>query len=189
MKKAILIALSVLAANTAAVAHAGERSLTVVFAGGGSADTIAIAVSPDGRSYVIDSATPLEVGGTVCTHPAENPDQLVCEAAPIAGFEVNAGSGDDVVSLGREVPIPATLRGGPGNDKLLGGAAADKLLGGSGDDTLVGRAGDDWLYGGTGDDRLVGGSGNDLLRGGSGQNTMIGGSGQNDIAARVFARR
>lgn len=187
MKKAILIALTVLAANTAAVAHAGERSLTVVFAGGGEADTIAIAVSTDGRSYVIESAAPLEVGGSVCSHPAENPDQLICEAAPIAGFEVNAGPGDDSVSLSHDVPVPATLRGGPGNDKLVGGAVADKLIGGSGDDTLIGRAGNDWLYGGSGDDRLVGGSGNDLLRGGSGQNTMLGGSGQNDISARAFA--
>jgi Ca2+-binding RTX toxin-like protein len=188
MKKAILIALTVLAANTAAVAHAGERSLTVVFAGGSEADTIAITVSSDGRSYVIDSATPLEVGGSVCSHSTGNTNELVCEAAPIAGFEVNTGPGDDTVSLSREVPIPATLRGGAGNDKLVGGAVADKLIGGSGDDTLIGRAGDDWLYGGSGDDKLVGGSGNDLLRGGSGQNTMLGGSGQNVISARAFVR-
>jgi Ca2+-binding RTX toxin-like protein len=186
MKKAILIALTVLAANTAAVAHAGERSLTVVFAGGGEADTIAIAVSSDGRSYVIDSAAPLEVAGTVCSHPSENPDELVCEAAAIAGFEVNAGPGDDTVSLSHDVPIPATLRGGPGSDRLIGGAVADKLIGGSGDDTLIGRAGDDWLYGGSGNDRLYGGSGNDLLRGGSGQDTVLGGSGRNQISARIF---
>lgn len=188
MKKAILIALTLLAANAAAVAHAGERSLTVVFAGGSEADTIAITVSSDGRSYVIDSATPLEVGGSVCAHPVGRPNELICEAAPIAGFEVNSGSGDDIVSLSRDVPVPATLRGGGGNDKLVGGAVADKLIGGAGDDTLVGRAGDDWLYGGPGADGLVGGSGNDLLRGGSGQNTMRGGSGQNDVSARAFIR-
>jgi len=188
MKKAILIALTVLAANTAAVAHAGERSLTVVFAGGGESDTIAITVSSDGRSYAIDSAAPLEVGGNICSHPAEDPNRLVCEAAPIAGFEVNAGPGDDTVSLSHEVPVPATLRGGSGNDKLIGGAVADKLIGGPGDDRLVGRAGDDWLYGGPGDDRLYGGSGNDLLRGGTGQNAIFGGSGQNAISARALIR-
>ena len=157
MKKAILIALTMLAANSAAVAHAGERSLTVVFAGGGEADSIAITVSPDGRSYVISSAAPLEVGGNVCVHPEGNPNELLCEAAPIAGFEVNAGPGDDSVPLSREVPVPATLRGGGGDDKLIGGAGADKLIGGSGNDLLVGRAGDDWLYGGPGNDKLVGG--------------------------------
>jgi Ca2+-binding RTX toxin-like protein len=167
MKKAILIALTLLAANTAAVAHAGERSLTVVLAGGSEADAIAVTVSADGRSYLIDSITPLEVGGNVCTHSEGNPDELICEAAPIAGFEVNAGPGDDTVRLSRDVPVPATLRGGSGDDKLLGGAVADKLIGGPGDDTLVGRAGDDWLYGGSGDDRLLGGAGNDLLRGGT----------------------
>jgi Ca2+-binding RTX toxin-like protein len=186
MKKALLIALTMLAANTAAVAHAGERSLTVVFAGGAENDTIAISISADGRSYVIDSAAPLEVGGSVCVHPAGNPAELICEAAPIAGFEVNSGAGDDTVSLSHDVPIPATLRGGAGNDKLVGGAVADKLIGGTGDDTLIGRAGDDWLYGGPGDDKLLGGSGNDLLRGGSGLNTMLGGPGQNDVSARVF---
>lgn len=188
MKKALLIALTVLAANTAAVAHAGERSLTVVFAGGGEADTIAIGVSMDGRGYVIDSGAPLEVGGSVCSHSSGNPNQLVCEAAPIAGFEVNAGGGDDTVTLSHEVPVPATIRGGAGNDRLVGGALADKLIGGNGDDTLIGRAGDDWLYGGAGDDHLVGGAGNDLLRGGSGQNTMLGGPGQNVVSARTFVR-
>ncbi len=185
MKKAILIALTMLAVNTASVAHAGERSLTLFFAGGSEDDTVSIAVSPDGRSYVIDSATPLEVGGTVCAHPTGNPNELVCEAAPIAGFEVNAGAGDDTVTLSRDVPVPATLRGGAGNDRLVGGAAADKLIGGSGNDTLIGRAGDDWLYGGAGNDRLVGGPGNDLLRGGPGRDRILGGPGQNVASPRA----
>ena len=188
MKKAILITLTLLAANTAAVAHAGERSLTVVLAGGTEADTIAIGVSADGRDYVIDSMTPLEVGGDICAHPEGNPNELLCDAAPIAGFEVNAGAGDDVVRLSRDVPVAATLRGGSGNDRLVGGAAADKLLGGAGDDILVGRAGDDWLYGGAGDDKLIGGGGDDLIRGGGGHDETFGGSGKNDIAAQNSVR-
>jgi Ca2+-binding RTX toxin-like protein len=182
MKRAILIAITVLAASTAAVAHAGERSLTVVLAGGAETDSIAITLSPDGRSYVIDSIAALEVGGNVCSHPEGNPDELLCESTPIAGFEVNTGAGNDAVIVGREVPAPVTLRGGPGDDKLIGGAGADKLIGGTGSDILVGRAGADWLYGGSGDDKLVGGSGDDLLRGGPGQNTMLGGSGVNDVS-------
>jgi hypothetical protein len=188
MKRAILIAITVLAASTAAVAHAEERSLTVVLAGAAESDSIAIELSPDGRSYAIDSIAPLEVGGSVCSHPEGNPDALLCEAASIAGFEVNAGPGNDSVILARDVPVPVTLRGGAGDDKLTGGAGADKLIGGPGNDVLVGRAGDDWLYGGPGDDRLVGGSGDDLLRGGSGLNTMLGGPGNNEISARAFVR-
>jgi hypothetical protein len=182
MKRAILIAITVLAASFAAVADAGERSLTVVLAGGAEAASIAISLSPDGRNYAIDSSAVLEVGGSVCSHPEGNSFELLCEAAPIAGFEVNAGPRNDSVVLSPEVAIPVTLRGGAGDDRLVGGAGNDKLIGGAGNDVLVGRAGNDWLYGGPGDDRLAGGSGDDVLHGGSGQNVMLGGSGNNAIS-------
>jgi hypothetical protein len=181
MKRAILIVTMVLAAQAATPARASGPTLTVLLAGGAEANAISIALSADGRSYVIESVVPLDVGGDVCWHPAGQPNELVCEAAPIAGFEVNAGAGDDSVAVAYNVPIPVTLRGGPGQDRLLGGAEADRLVGGSGDDTLVGRAGADSLFGGSGDDRLVGGSGNDLLRGGGGTDTLLGGSGRNEL--------
>jgi Ca2+-binding RTX toxin-like protein len=181
MKRAILTAMTVLVAWAAATAHAAEPSLTVLLAGGSEASTIAVTLSPDGRSYVIDSVVPLEVGGSVCWHPEAQANELVCEAAAIAGFEVNAGAGDDTVTVAREVPIPVTLRGGPGRDRLVGGSAADKLVGGTGDDVLIGRAGADSLFGGPGNDRLIGGGGNDLLRGGSGEDALLGGSGSNDL--------
>ena len=181
MKRAILIAMTVLAAQAAAVAHANEPSLTVLLAGGAEESAIDIALSPDGRSYVIDSLAPLEVGGEVCAHPEANENQLVCTAATIGGFEVNAGAGDDAVTVAATVAIPVTLRGGPGQDRLVGGAGADKLVGGSGDDVLIGRAGADSLWGGSGNDRLIGGSGNDLLHGNSGADTLVGGSGRNEL--------
>jgi Ca2+-binding RTX toxin-like protein len=181
MKRAIPILITILVAYGAAVAHAGERSLTVLLAGGSEANSIHIGLSLDGRSYVIDSGAPLEVGGSVCAHPEANPNELLCEATAIAGFEVNVGGGDDTVIVGHEVSAPVTLRGGPGDDKLIGGIGNDKLIGGSGADLLGGRAGDDWLFGGADDDRLYGGSGNDLLRGGSGVNLLVGGSGTNDV--------
>ena len=183
MKRAILTAMTVLVAWAAGTAHAAEPRLTVLLAGGAEANTISIALSPDGRTYVIDSVVPLEVGGSVCWHPEAQPNELVCEAASIGGFEVNAGAGDDSVTVAREVPIPVTLRGGPGQDRLVGGAGGDKLVGGSGDDVLIGRAGADSLFGGSGDDRLVGGSGNDLLRGDGGEDTLLGGSGQNVLVS------
>jgi Ca2+-binding RTX toxin-like protein len=181
MKRMILIATVVLAAQAAMVARAAEPPLTVLLAGGSEANTIEISLSPDGRSYLIDSVVQLEVGGNVCWHPDGQENQLVCEATSIGGFEVNAGGGDDSVTVAREVPIPVTLRGGPGQDKLVGGAGADKLVGGPGNDVLVGRDGADSLFGGPGDDRLVGCKGNDLLRGGSGEDTLLGGSGQNEL--------
>lgn len=181
MKRAILILTTLLVAAAATVAHAGERSLTLLLTGGNEANFVHIGLSLDGRQYTIESDAPLEVGGTVCTHPDSSPSVLLCDAAAIAGFEVNANGGDDTVIVDREVGAPVTFRGGPGNDKLIGGGGADKLIGGVGDDVLVGRAGDDLLYGGAGDDRLVGGSGNDVLRGGEGINVLLGGSGINDV--------
>jgi Ca2+-binding RTX toxin-like protein len=181
MKRAILIAISVLAAQAVAIAHAAAPSLTVVLAGGSGPSTIAIELSEDGRSYVIDSAVPLEVGGDVCANPAGNSNELICVAAPIGGFEVNSGAGEDDVTVSREVAIPVTLRGGPGDDRLTGGAGADKLVGGPGDDNLVGRAGGDSLFGGPGDDALMGGPGDDMVRGGPGEDDSEGGSGHNEL--------
>jgi Ca2+-binding RTX toxin-like protein len=180
-----LAAVSASAASpTARIAPASvpaEHSVNLVLAGSPGDDRITIELSADGRSYEIESATPLEVGGTVCTHPEKRPEALLCEASPIAGFEINTGAGDDTVTLGRTVPVPATIRGGEGNDVLTGGAGADKLIGGPGDDELIGRGGDDLLVGGPGNDTLLGGPGDDILRGGPGANIEVGGPGKNTI--------
>lgn len=186
MKKGILIslaaALAALAiAMPAASATPTAKTYTVLLAGGEEANAIHIWLAPDGRSYVIDSVVPLDVGGEVCAHPEGMPNELVCNAPEIAGFEVNAGGGDDQVWVARNITVPVTLRGGPGNDSLLGGAGSDKLLGGPGDDRLIGARGDDLIYGGEGDDTLVGGPGNDLLRGGPGTDNLGGGTGDNDV--------
>jgi RTX calcium-binding nonapeptide repeat (4 copies) len=165
MKRAILILLTMLAAQAATVAHA-ETTYTVVLAGGAAQNMIHIWLSPDGSSYVIDSAVPLEVGGTVCENTPEMPTQLTCKAPLVAGFEVNGGESDDSVSVASTVALPVTMRGGPGNDSLVGGNGPDKLIGGEGNDKLAGRGGDDVLYGGAGADELFGGSGSDVLRGG-----------------------
>jgi Ca2+-binding RTX toxin-like protein len=148
----------------AAGASAGERSINLLLTGTPGEDRITIELSTDGRYYEIESATPLEVGGTVCTHPKERAEALLCEATAIAGFEINTGAGDDVVTLGKTVPMPATIRGGEGDDVLTGGAGADKLIGGPGDDELIGRGGNDLLIGGPGNDKLVGGAGQNVLR-------------------------
>jgi Ca2+-binding RTX toxin-like protein len=166
-----LVAVATLAAVSASAAKrhplafaAAEHSINLVLAGSPGEDRITIELSLDGRSYEIESATPLEVGGTVCTHPEKLATALLCEAAPIAGFEINTGAGNDVVTLGRTVPVPATIRGGEGDDVLTGGAGADKLIGGPGDDELIGRGGNDLLVGGSGVDKLNGGSGQNILR-------------------------
>ena len=91
--------LAILAAQAATFARAETTSYTVVLAGGAELSMIHIWLTPDGRSYVIDSVAPLEVGGTICEHPVGSPTELVCQAPLVAGFEVNAGGGDDSVSF------------------------------------------------------------------------------------------
>jgi Ca2+-binding RTX toxin-like protein len=183
MKKGILIVLTLIAALAAPVAHAAEPSFNVLITGGTEQNVLSVKLSPDGREYVIDSMAPLEIGGAVCAHPEAVENRLLCQATAIAGFEVNAGGGNDSVIISPKVQVPVTLRGGPGDDRLCGGGAADKLVGGSGNDTLIGRAGNDALYGGSGDDQLYAGSGDDLLHGGPGEDEMVGGPGDNVLVS------
>jgi len=181
MKKALLISLTVWAALAAPTAHGLNGPLNLLLAGGPEADTIRISLSSDGRAYVISSSATLEAGGGLCSHPEERPNELVCSAPEIAGFEVNAAGGDDAIVLAPDIPIPATLRGGSGADRLVGGGVSDKVVGGPGPDLLSGRRGDDWLFGGHGPDRLLGGPGDDQLRGGPEHDELHGGSGRNQI--------
>jgi Ca2+-binding RTX toxin-like protein len=148
---------------------AGAGHFSVVLAGGAGSNQIQITLSADGRTYVIDSSSPLETGGKVCANPPGNPNELSCDAAAISGFWFNGGGGNDSVIVGRTVPAPVTLRGGPGDDTLVGGRGNDKLIGGRSNDTLVGRRGDDRLSGGPGNDNLSGGPGKDSCLGGPGQ--------------------
>jgi hypothetical protein len=184
MKKAILIMSALALSLTPAWAAAAPpkeqpQTYTVVLAGGPETNDIHIWLTPDGRTYVIDSIVPLEVGGTVCENPPEVKTELFCQAVQVGDFLVNAEAGDDQIRVAPSVSIPVTLRGGAGDDILVGGSGPDSLSGGSGRDKLVGRSGNDALFGGPGEDRLFGGPGDDILRGGPGTDHLAGGSGTN----------
>ena len=181
MKKAILILAALLATLPVAFERADVGAVTLLISGDADNSGLSISLSPDGRDYVVLSTVPLEVGGSLCTHPEEIPNELLCKATAIAGFEVNAGGGSDFVTFTSDIPVPVTVRGGSGGDKLSGGGAADKIIGGPDNDFLVGRRGDDWMLGGPGTDRLVGGPGNDQLRGGPDKDQLVGGPGRNEI--------
>ena len=88
--------------------------------------------------------------------------------AEIHKVKVNAGAGDDIVTLDSSVTAPAAINGGAGNDDLTAGGGDDSLLGGSGNDTLTGGAGDDSLAGGAGDDHCISGSGPSTIDAGRG---------------------
>jgi Ca2+-binding RTX toxin-like protein len=181
MKKIVLILLAMLLMQPAALGQMPPKTYNVLLAGGAEPNGIHIWLGDDGRNYVIDSIVPLEVGSPICANPEGNPNELVCQAPLIAGFEVNADGGDDEVSVAKNILIPVTMRGGGGNDVLIGGAGADKLIGGEGNDRLIGRGGTDVLSGGDGADVLLGGDGADVLLGGSGSDLLLGGRGRDDI--------
>ncbi|MEZ6097972.1 MAG: SdrD B-like domain-containing protein [Pirellulaceae bacterium] len=103
----------------------------------------------------------------------------------------DAGEGNDQITIGDDVAVPAELHGGPGNDRLTGSGMAvntiygddgnDWLVGGSQSDTIEGGAGDDSIEGLGGDDTLLGDSGDDDLDGGDGQDTLRGGEGDDEL--------
>jgi Ca2+-binding RTX toxin-like protein len=179
MKKSILILLTLCAILLVPSAHAESGPLTLLLSGNGADNVFRIGLSPDGREYLISSGAMLEAGGDVCRHPEERVTELACTAPAIAGFEVNGAGGNDTVTFSSDIPIPVTIRGGTGQDRLTGGGASDKIVGGPDDDILIGRRGQDWILGGPGNDVLVGGQGNDQLRGGPGEDRLSGGTGHN----------
>ena len=153
----------------------------LLLAGGSGPTDINISLSPDRRTYVIEANGPLEVGIPACLNPPSNHDELTCQAPAIGSFEVNGGNGGDTEIVGKTVMVPATLRGGSGNNLLEGGGGADTLIGGPGEDTLIGHGSNDRLYGGPGNDRLYAGPGNnERLYGGPGNDRLYGGAGSGD---------
>lgn len=147
---------------------------TLLLAGGSGSLDIEISLSADGRSYLIKANGPLEVGISACSNSPGDQDQLACQAPAIGAFEVNGGGGGDRELVGKTVKVPATLRGGSGNDYLVAGGGNDTLIGSGGEDTLIGGSGRDRLFGGPGNDLLKAGRGEDLLNGGPGEDTCIG---------------
>lgn len=110
----------------------------------------------------------------------------------ISQVTVNAGAGDDTVTVGGLDTLcraSLVIHGGDGNDLLTaldadtgdirvrmeGGAGNDTLIGGQGGDTLVGDAGTDRIRGGDGNDQLEGGIGADSINGENGNDTLLGG--------------
>jgi Ca2+-binding RTX toxin-like protein len=89
--------------------------------------------------------------------------------------------GDDQIFIMSGITVPATLRGGQGNDVLSGGDGENKLYGDEGDDVLIGGNANDLLDGGIGNDKLYGNGGDDDLRGGDGDDELHGGTGNDRL--------
>lgn len=101
------------------------------------------------------------------------------DASTIASIMVDAGLGNDFVSLGNYNGT-STILGGDGNDTIIGGAGKDSLIGGSGADSIDGAGGNDFIDGEQDNDTLLGGDGVDRIFGGDGRDRLCGGNG-NDL--------
>jgi Ca2+-binding RTX toxin-like protein len=183
VRKVILMVVLALCGQAALVGPAqAEGGALVLLLGGSGNDEFQIGLSPDGRTYTIQSMNaPLEVGGNICWHPDGKSGELLCEATAVSGFEIDCGEGDDVVTTSGRVAVPETLIGGVGNDQMNGGLGNDRLIGGEGIDQLKGGGGDDLLSGGFGGDLLFGERGNDTLSGEGASDFLVGGLGDDQL--------
>ncbi|MBV8780073.1 MAG: hypothetical protein JO353_01635, partial [Phycisphaerae bacterium] len=94
-------------------------------------------------------------------------------AKKIHSFLVNAGNGNDTVSISSSVAAPGTVNGGSGDDTINGGGGNETLNGDAGNDTITGGAtGTDTENGGNGNDTLVAGNSQDQCDGGSGDDSV-----------------
>lgn len=123
--------------------------------GSNGLDSIAVNVGTTGISVVINGLT-----------------RLSTPVASVSRIFVDAGAGNDLVTIAAGLQISAELNGGAGNDRLIGGAGNDRLIGGTGNDNLMGGNGDDYLDGGHGDDTLNGQAGRNNLIGGLGNDVL-----------------
>lgn len=106
----------------------------------------------------------------------------VFKADEIRRIAIDGGAGNDRIFVAPSIVIPATIRGGEGDDRIASGGGDDLLLGGAGHDKVVGGAGDDKLNGGVGSDRLLGGAGHDVIFGGEGNDLLVGGFGTDRLS-------
>jgi len=105
----------------------------------------------------------------------------------VARIVVNAGAGNDTVSVAAAVTKNAVIDGGDGDDDLTGGGGNDVITGGAGNDSLNGGSGNDVLDAGAGNNRLRGGAGNDRMTAGTGADDFDGNLGVDtvDYSART----
>ena len=103
--------------------------------------------------------------------------QSFAESA-VTAIRVNAGKGNDQVTIGAGLDVPATVLGDKGNDVLRGSGGDDNIDGGVGNDDCAGGRGDDFVTGGSGKDVLRGDTGNDDVGGDDGLDRVRGGSGK-----------
>jgi uncharacterized delta-60 repeat protein len=139
----------------------------LTIAGDGAANTINVTLNNAGNYRVV-------VGTQI--------DQVFTFAA-VNGILIQAGAGNDTVTIANGIAVAAEIHGGDGNDLLSGGGGSDMIFGEAGTNILEGNAGDDVVVGGAGTDIISGGNGRDILIGGLGSDLITGDNGDDILIA------
>lgn len=171
---AVVVCLALPAASPAATTFTREGD-AYVLRGDPGPDAISLRGDDDGRIVFSGQAAAAPALG--CTTSMWDSDAH----CPPGAVRVEAGDGNDTVSIDLTMPAgsitvlgqggddkltghdgPSTLDGGPGNDVVIGNGGADTVLGGEGDDEVGGdgftSASPDVVDGGPGTDRAATGS-------------------------------
>jgi uncharacterized protein YkwD len=104
-------------------------------------------------------------------------------AASVRAITVDAGDGDDTITVGNSVTTPAVLFGGYGNDRITAGGGNTQVFGGLGNDVLTAGSGHATMYGGAGSNSLSDPFGTSTLNQGSPNVTST----MNEMEAQIFA--
>ena len=156
-----------------------DGSNNVTFNGDSAGDTLIFTVSGGFLSHNRFTAGDLGFNSDIdldSTTPGTQPLAITS----VASIIVNAGDGNDAVTISFPDAIPVILDGGDGNDSIQGSSGDDSIDGGIGNDSIRGSAGNDSLTGGLGFDTLLGGSGFDtIVKDGSDPIVNLGGTGAN----------
>ncbi|HKA06066.1 MAG TPA: PKD domain-containing protein, partial [Gemmataceae bacterium] len=123
-----------------------NSGLTALFVGGTVNDDV-ILLTRQGPSTVLVQVNGVDQGAFL----------------PTGRIIVYGLDGNDAITVGNNLSLPALLFGGSGNDILTAGGGLSVLLGEDGNDTLQAGHARTILIGGAGADTLVGGGEEDLL--------------------------
>jgi Ca2+-binding RTX toxin-like protein len=107
-----------------------------------------VTVTLNGSTYTVASPNGATASGTRCVQRPLDANTVDCTASPgepIDGITVQLKGGDDRLDLAQNITVPATVSGGPGNDRIYGGGGNDTLNGEAGQDAVFGRGGNDTI--------------------------------------------
>jgi hypothetical protein len=160
---------TVLAAPAVADAHSlvriGGDTVTYLSADATSLNTLIVRTAGE-RIEFSDRTVDGGIDPGTCDPGAINQStwivQVFCSRERLAAVRIDLGEREDRARI--DLPMPATLLGGPGSDVLRAGAPADRVEGGDGNDDVGAGGGNDVVDGGLGYDVVRGEDGDDDLR-------------------------